>query len=93
MNVPVHHLSEDLRLADTSIPNSRARRMHAVMLFHAAGARPREKTIASPAQLCEFLCDLRHWCDRHMVDLHKSLDQSYVRYMHDKHQALTSCVR
>ena len=93
MNVPVHDLSEDLQSADTSIPDSRARRMHAVMLLHAAGASPRERPIASPAQLCEFLCDLRHWCDLHMVDIHKALDQSYVRYMHDKHQGLTSCVR
>ena len=73
--------------------DARARRVQAVMRLHAEAAGPSVGPMASPAHLCELLCDLRFWCDEHVVDFHQALDQSYVRYMHDKHQALVSIAR
>jgi hypothetical protein len=69
-------------------PEERARRMQSVMLMHAAARGASAQSVASLANVCEVLCDLRHWCDEHMVDIYKSMDQSYIRYMHDKYQGL-----
>jgi len=69
-------------------PEERARRMQSVMLMHAAARGANAQSVASVASVCEVLCDLRHWCDEHMVDIYKSMDQAYIRYMHDKYQGL-----
>lgn len=73
-----------------SVSGARAQRMHSVLLVHGEAVSPSVGPVASPAHLCELLCDLRFWCDQHVVDLHQALDQSFVRYMNDKHHALTS---
>jgi hypothetical protein len=70
-------------------PDERARRMQSVMLMHAAARGANAQGVASLANVCEFLCDLRHWCDEHMVDIYKAMDQAYIRYMHDKYRGLT----
>ena len=77
-------------LESESLASARAQRMHSVLLVHGVAAGPSVGPVASPAHLCELLCDLRYWCDEHVVDLHQALDQSFVRYMHDKHHALIS---
>lgn len=76
-----------------SLSDARARRVLAVLRLHAEAAGPAVGPMSSQAHLCELLCDLRFWCDEHVVDFHQALDQSYVRYMHDKHQALVSIAR
>lgn len=76
-----------------SLSDARAQRVQAVMRLHAEAAGPSVGPMASPAHLCEVLCDLRFWCDEHVVDFHQALDQSYVRSMHGKHPALISIAR
>jgi hypothetical protein len=66
----------------------RAKRMQSVMVMHAAARGVSALSVSSQANVSEFLCDLRHWCDEHMVDIYKAMDQAYIRYMHDKYRGL-----
>jgi len=87
-SLPTHPRSCLRPMATNVGPEERARRMQSVMLFHCASRGVSEQGGDSPSQLMEFLCDLRHWCDERMVDLYKGLDQSYIRYMHNKYRGL-----
>jgi hypothetical protein len=71
-----------------SRPEERARRMQSVMHAHATARDAGADAVSSAASVCEILCDLRHWCDEHSIDLYQALDESYVCYMHEKHDGL-----
>lgn len=66
----------------------RARRMHWVMRIHALACHVIAQSTNSQNNACEFLCDLRHWCDANGVDIYKAMDEAYIRYMHDKFTGL-----
>lgn len=68
--------------------DERARRMHSVMSMHSAACGASGHGVATLGNVCELLCDLRHWCDEQTVDLYQALDRSYASYLRDKHHHL-----
>ena len=72
----------------TPCADERARRMQSVMSMHSAARGASGHGVASLVNVCELLCDLRHWCDEQTVDFYQAMDRSYAKYLNDKHHHL-----